>query len=122
MNYNISLINNPNSRFQCSNCYLTFLEQAKAHSDATAITTSDGKQVSYIETLSQARSIGYSLRKSGIRPKHHVGILARPGIDTLIAGIAILMIGAAYVSLDPDHAPDRLSFMASDASLKVPSV
>ena len=93
-------------------------EVARSTTEATAIEDSEGKSVSYKSLINQAQKIGASLQQSGASPGDFVGILSRPGIESISAMLGTLIAGCGYIPMDPEFAMDRLTFMASDASAK----
>jgi natural product biosynthesis luciferase-like monooxygenase protein len=59
------------------------------------------------------------LRGAGARHGSLVGIAVERDIDLLVAVLAVLSLGAAYVPLDPEYPEDRLAFMVADSGLAV---
>ena len=96
-----------------------FYQQAKASPHATAIKTSGGQQISYADLGDDAKSIGASLRGAGALPGQYIGILSRPGIDTISAMMGVLLSRCGYLAMDPEFAVDRLAFMASDSAINI---
>ena len=93
-------------------------EIAKRAPEATAIEDSEGESVSYENLMSQAQGIAVSLQQSGASTGDFVGVLSRPGIQSISATLGTLIAGCGYIPMDPEFAMDRLTFMASDASAK----
>lgn len=91
-------------------------EQAKAHPQVVAIKTSDNDSITYKDLVHRAERIAFSLRRRGASPGQHIGLFSRPGIEAVAGMIAILLTRCGYVCMDPDFAPDRLAFMASDSN------
>jgi len=58
-----------------------------------------------------------ALVAAGIGRGDRVGITVPRGVDLVVAVLATLAAGAAYVPLDPTYPDDRLGFMAADAGL-----
>lgn len=57
------------------------------------------------------------LRDRGVGPGDRVGLLMPRSSDLLVALLAILRTGAAYVPMDPAYPVERLRLMAEDADL-----
>ncbi|CAD6587369.1 MAG: hypothetical protein ASARMPREDX12_002825 [Alectoria sarmentosa] len=93
-------------------------EIAKSAPKATAIEDSEGRSVTYENLIGKAQKIAASLQQSGASPGDFVGILSRPGIESISAMLGTLIAGCGYIPMDPEFAIDRLMFMASDASAK----
>jgi amino acid adenylation domain-containing protein len=82
--------------------------QARATPDAPAIR--DGaREVSYAELIHRADSLAAVLRARGVRPRTVVGVCLPRGADLVIAELAVLCAGAAYLPLDPENPPARLA-------------
>ncbi|WP_152974556.1 AMP-binding protein, partial [Pseudomonas asplenii] len=56
------------------------------------------------------------LQELGVRPDDRVAIVARRGLETLVALLAILKSGAAYVPVDPSHPDERLRYLLDDSA------
>lgn len=59
------------------------------------------------------------LRNAGADRGSLVGIALDRDVDLLVAVLAVLSLGAAYVPLDPNYPEDRLAYMVSDSGLTV---
>src|SRR5262249_43909637 len=79
----------------------------------------DGEQTSYAELDQQANRLARLLQALGIGPEDRVGICMDRSAQVVVAMLAVLKAGAAYVSLDPDYPPDRLQFMLHDAGARL---
>ncbi len=55
------------------------------------------------------------LLEGGVRAEHIVALLLPRSADLVVAMLAVLKAGAAYLPIDPDYPADRISFMLSDA-------
>jgi amino acid adenylation domain-containing protein len=86
--------------------------------DSIAVTF-DNQQISYQELNHRANQLAHYLRSLGMKPETLVGICLERSLDMVIAILAVLKAGAAYVPLDPSYPPERLSFMLHDAQVPV---
>lgn len=93
-------------------------EVARMAPGATAIEDSEGRSLSYEGLIGQAQKIAARVQQSGASPGDFVGILSRPGIESISAMLGTLIAGCGYIPMDPEFAIDRLTFMASDTSAK----
>jgi len=82
----------------------------------TAIANGDDPW-SYAQLDARANRIAQVLRDRGVSHGSLVGLSLSRGPDMVAALLAVLKSGAGYVPLDPGFPPERLSFMAEDASL-----
>lgn len=90
---------------------------AARHAAATAIQQPGLGAVSHGELDARANRLAHALRARGIGRGALVGLCLERGIEMVVAQLAILKAGAAYVPLDPAYPTDRLAYMAEDARL-----
>jgi len=94
-----------------------FVVQACRTPDATALKQHGGIRLTFEELGGRVHQLARVLRAKGIRRGQLVGLFAERGIPTVVALLAILEAGAAYVPLDPVYPAARLQYMADDAGL-----
>jgi amino acid adenylation domain-containing protein len=92
--------------------------QAERRPDAPAL-LGDVEALTFRELLELSARLAAGLRARGVGPESHVGLCARRTPRAVAAMLAIAEAGAAWVPLDPDHPPARLSWLARDASAKL---
>jgi amino acid adenylation domain-containing protein/non-ribosomal peptide synthase protein (TIGR01720 family) len=68
----------------------------------------------YGELDAQSARLAHHLRALGAGPDVLIGICLSRSLDMVVAVLAVLRAGAAYVPLDPEYPRDRLSFMIED--------
>jgi amino acid adenylation domain-containing protein len=90
------------------------LAQAERTPEAVAIACR-GELVTYGELAARARGLARRLRARGVGPEVLVGIRMERGPGALIAILAVLEAGGAYLPLDPAYPEERLAFMIADA-------
>ncbi|MDH5254635.1 MAG: amino acid adenylation domain-containing protein, partial [Gammaproteobacteria bacterium] len=73
--------------------------------------------LTYAALEARANRLCHHLLGLGLERGARVGICLPRTPDYLVAVLAALKAGAAYVPLDPDYPPERLAWMAADASL-----
>lgn len=78
---------------------------------------SGNETLSYAALDARTNRLARTLRARGIGRGTLVGLCVDRGIDMVVAQLAILKSGAAYVPLDPAYPADRLAYMAEDARL-----
>ncbi len=97
-----------------------FEHWAREHGQLTALLW-DGGEMSY-ETLDrEANRLARSLLDLGVRAEVPVGILLERSSALIVAVLATLKAGGAFVPLDPDYPPQRLEYLleASEAKLVI---
>ncbi|HEX6863213.1 MAG TPA: amino acid adenylation domain-containing protein, partial [Thermoanaerobaculia bacterium] len=71
------------------------------------------------ELVSAARRLALRLRELGVGPEVPVGVCAERSPEMVVALLAVLEAGGAYLPLDPDYPEDRLAFMLADSAVPV---
>jgi len=67
----------------------------------------------------RARQLARLLRRHRVGPEVRVGVCMERSPELVIALVAILEAGGAYVPVDPDHPPDRLGYVLGDAGVSL---
>ncbi len=92
--------------------------QAAATPEATAVQCHDSS-LSYAELDAQANQLAHFLRQKGAGPNVFVGLCLARSAEMVVAMLATLKAGAAYVPLDPKFPRDRLAHMIEDSQMPV---
>ncbi|MCX4679075.1 amino acid adenylation domain-containing protein [Streptomyces sp. NBC_01433] len=79
----------------------------------------DGVHLGHAELTASANRLARRLRALGVGPGVVVGVLAERGLDLVVALLAVVASGGAYLPLDPDHPSERLEHMVSDVAAPV---
>ncbi|MEE8526489.1 MAG: amino acid adenylation domain-containing protein, partial [Thermoanaerobaculia bacterium] len=93
--------------------------QAVARPQAPALVATDGSVVSYRELEARAARLAGHLAAQGVGPEVLVGILLERSPELVVAQLAVLKAGGAYLPLDPASPPRRWAFMVGDAGVRV---
>jgi amino acid adenylation domain-containing protein len=93
------------------------LEQQSQRTPAAVALVHDGRQLSYQQLDRRSNQLARHLRARGVGRHALVGLAVERSVAMVVAQIAILKAGAAYVPLDPAYPAERLAFMAADAQL-----
>jgi amino acid adenylation domain-containing protein len=91
-----------------------FEEQVEHSGENTALVF-EGSELSYEELNSRANQLAHYLRAQGVGPEVPVGILLERSVEMVVALLAVLKAGGAYLPLDPDYPVDRLSWMLENS-------
>ncbi|HEX4511335.1 MAG TPA: amino acid adenylation domain-containing protein, partial [Burkholderiaceae bacterium] len=94
--------------------HATFLARAAAQPHAVALRLQDAA-VTYAELASRSRAWALVLREQGIGEGSTVGLALDRSFEAIVALLAILRCGAAYLPLDAAYPPARLAFILDDA-------
>ncbi|MEV0111591.1 amino acid adenylation domain-containing protein, partial [Nocardia sp. NPDC050799] len=93
-----------------------FRTQAATTPHACAVSTDDGASWTYAELDERSDLLAQYLRSRNIGTRSIVGICLDRGGDMVIALLAVLKAGAAYLPLDSVHPVDRLAFLLEDSA------
>jgi amino acid adenylation domain-containing protein len=77
------------------------------------------KQLTYTELNTRANRLAHRLRRMGVKPETLVGCCIERSLDLIVALLAILKTGAAYVPLEPSYPKERLDFLIEDTRTPV---
>ncbi|MDQ0047474.1 nonribosomal peptide synthetase DhbF [Paenibacillus polymyxa] len=91
-------------------------EQQAARTPGAVAVSYEGNQLSYEELNARANRLAHLLIARGAGPDRIVALALPRSLDMVIALLAVLKSGAAYLPLDPDYPADRLAYMLEDAS------
>ncbi|MEG3629927.1 amino acid adenylation domain-containing protein [Streptomyces poriticola] len=91
-----------------------FEAQVRARPDAAAV--SDGaRTLTYGELNAHANRLARELVADGIGPEDVVGVALPRSAESVLAVLAVLKAGAAYLPLDPGYPAERLRHIVGDA-------
>ena len=91
-----------------------FEAQVARTPDAPAVIF-EGTQVSYAELNARASRLARLLVSLGAGPERLVAVAMPRSADMIVAVLAVLKAGAAYVPVDPAYPPGRIAYMLADA-------
>jgi len=95
-------------------CHAQFEVMASMRPQAIALSCS-GSEITYGELNHRANELARQLRAYGARPGNRVAICLERSPEMVIAVLAVLKTGAAYVPLDPSYPQARMRLMLIDA-------
>ena len=95
-----------------------FEQQVQQVPDNIAVSMAN-QQVSYRELNAAANRLAYQLIDKGCAPGEVVGLYLNRSLPMMVALLAVLKSGAAYLPLDIRHPKDRLQYVIDDAEVHV---
>ncbi|MCY9264016.1 amino acid adenylation domain-containing protein [Bacillus haynesii] len=94
--------------------YELFEEQAAKTPEQEALILNETSW-SYRELDERANQIAHALRKEGAGPNQVTAVMLHRSKEMVAALLGIWKAGSAFMPLDPDHPPERLSFLFQDS-------
>ncbi|WP_060515017.1 non-ribosomal peptide synthetase [Pseudomonas sp. NBRC 111132] len=91
-------------------------EHARLRPDALAVVCGD-QQLSYAQLDQRANRLAHHLIALGTKPESTVGIALERSVEVIVAFLAVMKTGAAYVPLDIDYPQDRLQWIVEDSAM-----
>ncbi len=88
-------------------------EQVERTPDAIALTF-ESESLTYRQLNHRANRIAHALIRLGAGPEQVVGVSAYRSVELVLALVAILKSGAAYVPFDPEYPKERLAGMLAE--------
>ncbi|MEU8259390.1 amino acid adenylation domain-containing protein [Micromonospora sp. NPDC048999] len=96
------------------------LIRARAAERPAAVALRDGvTSITYAELDRRTARLAARLRAAGVGPEQLVGVALPRSADVVVAMLAVLRSGAAYVPLDPASPAQRLAYLVDDAAASV---
>jgi amino acid adenylation domain-containing protein len=96
-------------------CLHTLIEaQVSRTPYAVAVRYADAT-LTYVELNARANQLAHVLRDRGVTTESLVGVCVERSPEMLIALLAVLKAGGAYIPLDPEYPRERLASMLADA-------
>ncbi|WP_305793784.1 non-ribosomal peptide synthase/polyketide synthase, partial [Streptomyces acidiscabies] len=91
-----------------------FTRRAAELPDAPAVVFEDST-LTYADLEARANRLAHSLTSRGIGPEDIVAISLPRGVEAVVATLAVLKTGAAYLPVAPEYPAARREFMLADA-------
>ncbi|MWC28636.1 non-ribosomal peptide synthetase [Paenibacillus sp. MMS18-CY102] len=95
-----------------------FGEQANRTPERTAAAYGSDR-LTYRQLDMRSNQLAAWLASQGISKECAVGLFIRHSLDTVVAILAVLKAGAAYVPIDPDYPTERIGYMLADAGCRL---
>jgi len=95
------------------------IERQAAATPAAPALVYDDLVLDYRSLNQQANRLAHRLLAEGAGPERIVGVAARRAPEMVVALLAVLKAGGAYLPLDPDLPPSRLTDMMADSGMSL---
>ena len=94
------------------------LFENQMHISANSVSIRHGKKImTYCELDERANQLANYLIRNGVKTGSLIGICVGRSFEMIIAMLAVLKSGAAYIPIDAQDPRDRIEFIISDASI-----
>lgn len=100
-------------------CIHSVFEQAAAAFSGRPALVSDGSVLSYRELNARANRLSHYLIKKGLGPEHLAGICMKRSPELVVAILAVLKTGGAYLPLDTRFPAERINYIIRDSGLGI---
>jgi len=94
--------------------------------EATVATRADeialifqNQRISYDYLNKRASQLAYALKDNGVQRGDFVSVIVNRSVEMIIAILAVLKAGAAYLPIDPKYPRSRIEHMLSDCNVKL---
>lgn len=95
-----------------------FAESAQRWPNLPAVRSAEGS-LTYGELNNRAERMAAVLRGKGVAVETIVPIAAQRSLSTMIAILAVLKAGGAYLPIDPEHPPERIRGILEDSGARL---
>ncbi|MFE4412486.1 amino acid adenylation domain-containing protein [Streptomyces sp. NPDC056821] len=96
-----------------------FAEQAARTPDAVALSTDDGRELTYRELDARANRLAHRLIALGVGRETPVAVMQQRSVELVVAILAVLKAGGAYVPLDARYPQARLQLIVEQTAATV---
>jgi amino acid adenylation domain-containing protein/non-ribosomal peptide synthase protein (TIGR01720 family) len=100
-------------------CLHEVIRERATRSPETPAIEAEQQTLTYGELERRANQLAHYLRSVGATRDAAVGILLERSADAIMAFLAVLKAGAAYLPLDPAYPTERLTYMLRDAEANI---
>jgi amino acid adenylation domain-containing protein len=79
--------------------------------------TLGAESLTYAELDRRAADLAHALRRRGVGPEVRVGLCLERSLEMVVAILAVLRAGGAYVPIDPAYPADRIAYLLEDSGV-----
>jgi amino acid adenylation domain-containing protein len=106
--------NASDAEFPADTCAHHLFEAVAARTPQAEALCFEGTSLTYRELEARANQLAWHLRSLGVGPEVPVGLCVERSPDMVVAMLAVLKAGGAYLPLEPSLPQERLAFMLAD--------
>lgn len=97
---------------------MELIEERAAEQPGSVAVVDSERSLTYADLMRESGSLAEKLRKHGVERGSRVAIVIRKGWRQIVAVLAAVRAGAAYVPIDPAVPAERLNLLLADADAK----
>jgi len=105
--------------YPANDTLVDLLEAQARRTPASLAVEDEFGRLTFAELHARANALAACLAGRGVGPGSLVGVCMERSTDLVVALLAVLKSGAAYVPVDPEYPADRIAFMLADANAAV---
>ncbi|WTG79236.1 amino acid adenylation domain-containing protein [Streptomyces sp. NBC_01563] len=106
---------NATNRELASGCLADVFESVVAESPERTAVVFGEESVTYSDLNHRANRLAHLLINQGVGPEQTVALALPRSVDMVVAVLAVMKAGAAYLPVDANYPADRVAFMLDDA-------
>ncbi|HEU4559698.1 MAG TPA: amino acid adenylation domain-containing protein, partial [Longimicrobium sp.] len=107
--------NHTDAAYPAGACIHELFEVQAARTPGAVALRFEDESLTYAELNARANRLAHHLAGLGAGPEARVGICVDRSAEMVVAMLAVLKSGAAYLPLDPSYPADRLAYMLEDS-------
>ena len=100
-------------------CLHEYVADRARHTPHRVAVAHQDQQLTYAELNTQTNQVAHCLIAQGVKPDMPVGICFERSLDMIVALLAVLKAGGAYLPLDPSYPQERLEYIMEDAQVEI---
>ncbi|WP_405671760.1 amino acid adenylation domain-containing protein [Streptomyces sp. NBC_01530] len=93
--------------------------QARRTPDAVALRTDDGSELTYRQLDADAARLARRLLARGLAPESLVAVACERSFEMIVALLAVLKAGGAYLPIDPGDPSERIAHLLRDSGARI---
>lgn len=111
--------NNTGRNWNETQCVIQSFESQVSQTPERTAASFDGSKLTYSELNARANQLAHFLRDAGAAQNALVAVSLERSLEMLVAILAVLKAGSAYLPIDPEYPAERIAFMLQDSSATI---
>ena len=115
----VGIWNQTDVDYPSGQCLHQFIEEQVRRTPYQIAVYFEGEKLTFADLNVRSNRYAHHLQQLGVGPDQVVGILMDRSCELMIALLAVLKAGGAYLPLDPSYPNERLEFMIENAGVSI---